>query len=99
MAAANANKYARGHCVVVSGPAHATGAARMAARGALRVGAGLVSVAAQGDAVAVNAAHLTAIMVKPFKGGDGLAELLSDKRLNAVAIGPGLGVGRNREPW
>jgi hydroxyethylthiazole kinase-like uncharacterized protein yjeF len=91
---ANANKYGRGHCVVVSGPAHATGAARMAARGALRIGAGLVSVAAQGDAVAANAAHLTAIMVKPFKGGEGLAELLSDKRLNVVAIGPGLGVGK-----
>ncbi len=91
---ANANKYARGHAVIVSGPAHATGAARMAARGALRIGAGLVSVAAQGDAVAANAAHLTAIMVKPFKGTDGLAKLLSDKRLNAVAIGPGLGVGK-----
>ena len=91
---ADAHKYARGHCVVVSGPAHATGAARMAARAALRIGAGLVSVAAQGDAVAANAAHLTAIMVKPFKGADGLANLLSDKRLNAVALGPGLGVGK-----
>ncbi|HUO02378.1 MAG TPA: NAD(P)H-hydrate dehydratase [Rhizomicrobium sp.] len=92
---AGAHKYARGHCVVVSGPAHATGAARMAARGALRIGAGLVSVAAQGDAVVANAAHLTAIMVKPFKGPEGLTKLLSDKRLNAVAIGPGLGVGKN----
>lgn len=91
---ADANKYGRGHCVVVSGPAHATGAARMAARGALRIGAGLVSVAAQGEAVAANAAHLTAIMIKPFKGAAGLAQLLSDKRLNAVAIGPGLGVGK-----
>lgn len=92
--AAEAHKYARGHCVVVSGPAHATGAARMAARGALRVGAGLVSVAAEGEAVGTNAAHLTAIMVKPFKSANGLAKLLSDKRLNAVAIGPGLGVSK-----
>jgi ADP-dependent NAD(P)H-hydrate dehydratase / NAD(P)H-hydrate epimerase len=89
-----AHKYARGHCVIVSGPAHATGAARLAARGALRIGAGLVSVAAQGEAVAANAAHLTAIMVKPFKGADGLAKLLSDKRLNTIALGPGLGVGK-----
>ncbi len=86
-------KYDRGHCIVVSGPAHATGAARMAARGALRVGAGLVSVASPPDAVAVNGAHLTAIMIKPFDGADGLAQLLTDKRLNAVAIGPALGVG------
>jgi NAD(P)H-hydrate epimerase len=89
-----AHKYARGHCVVVSGPAHATGAARLAARGALRIGAGLVSVASPMDAVTVNANHLTAIMVKPFAGASGLAELLQDKRFNAVVLGPGLGTGR-----
>ncbi|HKU63459.1 MAG TPA: NAD(P)H-hydrate dehydratase [Rhizomicrobium sp.] len=89
------HKYTRGHCVVVSGPAHATGAARLAARAALRAGAGLVSVASPPEAVAVNAAHLTAIMIKPFEGAAGLSELLSDKRLNAVVLGPGLGVGHN----
>jgi NAD(P)H-hydrate repair Nnr-like enzyme with NAD(P)H-hydrate dehydratase domain len=58
----------------------------------------LVSVAAQGEAVAINAAHLTAIMVKPFEGARGLSDLLLDKRLNAVVIGPGLGVsGEARE--
>jgi ADP-dependent NAD(P)H-hydrate dehydratase / NAD(P)H-hydrate epimerase len=90
---AEGHKYARGHCVVVSGPAHATGAARLAARGAIRMGAGLVSVASPAEAVAVNAAALTAIMVKPFSGADGLAELLKDERLNCVVIGPGCGVG------
>jgi NAD(P)H-hydrate epimerase len=89
----DAHKYARGHCVVVSGPAHATGAARLAARGSLRIGAGLVSVASPPDAVAVNAAHLTAIMIKPFDGAAGLAGLLADRRLNAVVLGPGLGTG------
>jgi ADP-dependent NAD(P)H-hydrate dehydratase / NAD(P)H-hydrate epimerase len=89
----DAHKYARGHCMVVSGPSHATGAARLAARGALRMGAGLVSVASPLDAVAVNAAALTAIMVKPFSGAEGLAELLKDERLNSVVIGPGCGVG------
>jgi len=89
----DAHKYARGHCLVLSGPAHATGAARLSARGALRIGAGLVSVAAQGEAVCVNAAHLTAIMIKPFDGAAGLVSLLSDRRLNAAIIGPGLGVG------
>jgi NAD(P)H-hydrate epimerase len=82
-----AHKYGRGHCVVVSGSAQMTGAARLAARGSLRSGAG------PRDAVAVNATALTAIMVKPFSGGAGLAELLNDKRLNAVVIGPGCGVG------
>jgi ADP-dependent NAD(P)H-hydrate dehydratase / NAD(P)H-hydrate epimerase len=86
------HKYARGHCVVLSGPAHATGAARLAARGALRIGAGLVSVASPPEAVAVNAAQLTAIMVKPFTD---LAALLADERLNAVVLGPGAGVGED----
>ncbi|HSM95327.1 MAG TPA: NAD(P)H-hydrate dehydratase [Rhizomicrobium sp.] len=88
------HKYARGHTIVVSGPAHATGAARLAARGALRVGSGLVSVASPPESVSANAAHLTAIMIKPFSGGGGLAELLKDERLNSVVIGPGVGVGR-----
>jgi len=91
---ASSHKYARGHCIAVSGPAHATGAARLAARAALRVGAGLVSVASPPDAVAVNAAALTAVMVKPFQGSLGLSELLRDKRLNSVVLGPGCGVGR-----
>ncbi len=90
---ATRHKYDRGHCVVVSGGTAKTGAARLAARGALRVGAGLVSVASPPDALAENAAHLTAIMLKPFEGAAGLADILSDKRLNAVVIGPGLGLG------
>ncbi len=89
---AGGHKYTRGHLVVVSGPAHATGAARLAARGALRVGAGLVSVASPLDAVAIHAAHLTAIMIKPFEGARGLADLFDDTRLSTVVMGPGLGV-------
>lgn len=87
------HKYTRGHAVVVSGPAHATGAARMAARGALRIGAGLVTVAAPLESVAVNAAHLTAIMLQAFESTAGLADVLADERRNAVLIGPGCGVG------
>ncbi|HVY34580.1 MAG TPA: NAD(P)H-hydrate dehydratase, partial [Caulobacteraceae bacterium] len=88
-----AHKYSRGHCLVVSGGPANTGAARLAARGALRIGAGLVTVASPPNAVMVNAAHLTAIMLKPFDGAAGLATLLEDRRLNSVVIGPALGVG------
>jgi hydroxyethylthiazole kinase-like uncharacterized protein yjeF len=87
------HKYARGHAVVVSGPVYSTGAARLAARGALRAGAGLVTVASPRDALAVNAAQLTAIMVREADDARGLKGLLADQRKNAVLIGPGVGVG------
>ena len=87
------HKYNRGHAVVVSGPLWSTGAARLAARGALRAGAGLVTIASPRDALAVNAAASFAVMVRPVDGAAELAKFLSDRRLNAVAIGPGVGVG------
>jgi hydroxyethylthiazole kinase-like uncharacterized protein yjeF len=88
------HKYHRGHAVVASGPMHATGAARLAARAALRAGAGLVTVAAPKAALSVLAASLTAVMVRQSDGAGGLARLLADKRLNAVLLGPGQGVGK-----
>jgi hydroxyethylthiazole kinase-like uncharacterized protein yjeF len=87
------HKYSRGHALVVSGPAEHTGAARLGARGALRVGAGLVTVASPPDAIPVNAAQLTAIMLTAFDGAAGLGRILEDKRKNAVLLGPALGVG------
>ena len=87
------HKYGRGHAVVLSGPSWSTGAARLAARGALRAGAGLVTIASPREALAINAAANLAIMVRPVNGADELATFLGDRRLNAVALGPGLGVG------
>lgn len=87
------HKYTRGHALVVSGPVASTGAARLGARGALRAGAGLVTVASPAAALPVNAAQLTAIMVLPFEEPHGLAGILADTRKNAVLIGPGCGVG------
>jgi hydroxyethylthiazole kinase-like uncharacterized protein yjeF len=87
------HKYARGHALVLSGELASTGAARLAARGALRAGAGLVTVASPRDALAVNAAALTAVMVRAIDNAIQFAELLDDKRLNTIVIGPGAGVG------
>jgi hydroxyethylthiazole kinase-like uncharacterized protein yjeF len=87
------HKYTRGHALVLSGPATKTGAARLAARGALRVGAGLVTVASPAAALPENAAHLTAIMLRPCESADDLDDMLTDERLNVVLAGPGLGTG------
>jgi ADP-dependent NAD(P)H-hydrate dehydratase / NAD(P)H-hydrate epimerase len=85
------HKYSRGHAVIVSGGAVTTGAARLAARAALRAGAGLVTIAAPRDAMAIHAAANTAVMVRPVEARE-LSAFLSDRRLNAVVLGPGGGV-------
>jgi hydroxyethylthiazole kinase-like uncharacterized protein yjeF len=86
----DAHKYSRGHAVVVSGGVSQGGAARLAARGALRVGAGLVTVASPPGAVLAHAVKLDAIMVRSFED---LSDLLEDSRKNALVIGPGNGIG------
>jgi hydroxyethylthiazole kinase-like uncharacterized protein yjeF len=92
-AKSDGHKYERGHVIVVSGPAHQTGAARLGAKGALRIGAGLVTLVGSMAATAINAAHVTSVMVRTVAGRDALAELLADVRRNAVLIGPGVSVG------
>lgn len=84
------HKYDRGHALVIGGGASVSGAARLAARGALRIGAGLVTVAAPLSALAVYGAQLTAVMLTPLETLD---SQLQDKHKNAIMIGPGCGVG------
>jgi hydroxyethylthiazole kinase-like uncharacterized protein yjeF len=93
MPRADGHKYTRGHAVVLSGGLSSTGAARLAARGALRAGAGLVTIASPRDALAVNAAASLTVMVRPVDGPEELADFLRDPRRNAVVLGPGGGVG------
>jgi len=87
------HKYLRGHTLVVSGGLSSTGAARLSARGALRAGAGLVTIASPKDALAVHAAANLAVMVREADGAEGLNALLADRRINTVILGPGGGVG------
>jgi hydroxyethylthiazole kinase-like uncharacterized protein yjeF len=89
------HKYSRGHAVVVSGGRAHTGAARLAAMAALRGGAGLVTLATPRDALDINAAASLAVMVRPVDTAAELGAMLSDPRFNAVAIGPGAGVGEH----
>ena len=87
------HKYAHGHALILAGGPAKGGAARLAARGALRIGAGLVTVGAPAEALTENAARLDAVMLRPVGDADALSEALEDPRLNAVCLGPGLGVG------
>lgn len=76
------HKGRRGHVLVVGGAPGMRGAGRLAALAALRSGAGLVTLAGEGDVTAADS-----IMTRAL--GDRLGSLLDDK--HAIAIGPGLG--------
>jgi ADP-dependent NAD(P)H-hydrate dehydratase / NAD(P)H-hydrate epimerase len=87
----SANKYTRGHALLFGGYPM-TGAARMAARAAARMGAGLTTIAVPQAAFAIYAAALLSIMVLPLTEEGDFAHLLKDSRYTAFLIGPGAGV-------
>jgi ADP-dependent NAD(P)H-hydrate dehydratase / NAD(P)H-hydrate epimerase len=88
---AAANKYSRGHALLYGGYPM-TGAARMAARAAARMGAGLTTIAVPQEAFAIYASALTSIMVHPLMKEHDVAHLLQDTRYTGFLIGPGAGV-------
>lgn len=88
--AADAHKHARGRLGVVSGKANQTGAARLAARAGLRIGAGVVRILCPPDATAVIASAIEAVMLTPFRSEEALIEAVDG--MDAVVIGPAAGV-------
>ena len=88
--AVTAHKHTRGRLVVVSGEAWSTGAARLSARAGLRVGAGLVTLLSPQEALMVNAAHLEAVMLRPFETDEDLEAAGADA--DCAIIGPAAGV-------
>ena len=93
LAKGDGHKYTHGHAFILSGGPGQGGAARLAARGALRIGAGLVTLGCPPEAAPENAARLDAVMLRPIADGDVLARVLGDMRINALCLGPGLGTG------
>ncbi|MBY6122054.1 NAD(P)H-hydrate dehydratase [Mameliella alba] len=91
------HKYTHGHALILSGGFGKTGAARLAARGALRIGAGLVTMGVPGAAQMEVASRITALMLTRVEDAGNLAEVLEDRRLNALCLGPGMGVERARD--
>ncbi|MEC8040162.1 MAG: NAD(P)H-hydrate dehydratase [Pseudomonadota bacterium] len=94
---ASSHKFSHGHALVLTGGSGKTGAARLAARGALRIGAGLVTLGVPPSAQMEVAAQITALMLTRVPDAAGLAEVLEDARLNALCLGPGLGLARARD--
>ncbi len=88
---AESHKYARGHVAVFSGGPTSSGAARLSATAALKAGAGAVTLVSPPEALAVNAAHLNAVMLREADSR-AIRTMLSDHRVSAFLVGPGYGV-------
>jgi len=89
---ANSHKYTRGYALVAGGPVAMTGASRLAARAALRMGAGLVAVLCDPESLPIYAAALTSVMTKPVATEEDFAAHVTDTRVTGLLIGPGAGV-------
>lgn len=90
---AGGHKYGRGHLVVAGGGIAASGAARLVARAGLRAGAGLVTLAVPPGAVMVYAAHLTSVMLRADRDAAAFRDMIGERRVSAMVLGPGQGVG------
>ncbi|MFN3954730.1 MAG: NAD(P)H-hydrate dehydratase [Pararhodobacter sp.] len=90
---AGGHKFEHGHALVLCGGVGQGGAGRLAARAALRIGAGLVTLGCPPAAVIENAARLDAVMLAPIKQADALISLLERRRVAVLCLGPGLGLG------
>jgi ADP-dependent NAD(P)H-hydrate dehydratase / NAD(P)H-hydrate epimerase len=87
----NAHKYSRGSALIYSGDEFRTGASRLAAQAAARIGTGVVSICGPVDALRIHAAHLSSIMLKPCETVEALQILLGDNRIKSFCIGPASG--------
>lgn len=88
-----AHKFTHGHLVVLSGGVGRGGAARLAARAGLRIGAGVVTLACPPAAILENAMRLDAILLRTLRGSSDLELVLGDARVTALCLGPALGLG------
>lgn len=87
------HKYTRGAALVLSGPEFRTGAARLAARAALQIGAGLVTIAGTPEALREHGAQVSAIMLRPIASPADFRASVADDRLRAIIMGPAAGIG------
>lgn len=86
------HKYDRGHALIYGGEVM-TGAARLAARAAQRIGAGIVTLATSAKSLPIYAEALESVIVREADDVASWQNLLSDEKRNAILIGPGLGQG------
>lgn len=85
------HKYSRGHAFVAGGP-EMLGAARLATRAAQRIGAGMVTLASPTKEAPLYRLALESAVVRAVKDTMAFSDILSERKVNAALIGPGMGV-------
>lgn len=88
------HKYRRGTVLVIGGGVMMAGASRLAAYSALRIGAGLVTLAAPAVAIPIHAAQVTSIVLAVLEAEDDLTILAAIGHDPVGVIGPGGGANR-----
>ncbi len=88
------HKFTYGHVLVLAGGSGQGGAARLSAKAALRIGAGLVTLAPPSEALSEHARPPDALMRIGIDRPEELQNRLSDPRISAIVLGPGCGIAR-----
>ena len=89
------NKYSRGYTLIIGGPKEMTGASRLAAHAAQRTGSGIVVLACNKSSADIYYKTLTSQIVKKYSSNNELNKIISDKRIDSIIIGPGLGANQS----
>ena len=86
------HKYTRGMVLVNCGPKSKTGAARLAARSAMRVGAGAVKIICDANVVDIIEPQISVELIEIAHNKQDFQNILKDKKITSALIGPGNGV-------
>ncbi|MET0284848.1 MAG: NAD(P)H-hydrate dehydratase [Polyangiales bacterium] len=91
----DAHKGSRGHVLVIAGSQGKTGAALLSAIGAMRAGAGLVTIAADRETQPVLEHKVLEVMTAQFSDAASILKLVEGK--GAAVLGPGFGITEARK--
>jgi len=89
------HKYTRGFSLIICGE-KMTGASRLAARAAARIGCGLLCLGVPRKSFNIYSTENPIALIEIVDDKKDLNNLLKDKRINTILIGPGFGISKKK---